>query len=90
MEDYIMTTDDDPYMHVENLAGFGGHHAYPYGISPSSYFDETFQLYYVADTGLGPSETLYTARGSQGMGLKSSRVEDMEMDTSDFKSTFLL
>ena len=36
----------------------------PYAINPSSYFDETLQLEYVYDTDLGPSEILYTAKGS--------------------------
>ena len=38
-------------------------------MSPSSLLDDTLNLKYKdRDTGLGPTEQLYTARGAQGMG----------------------
>lgn len=60
-------------------------------ISPSSYFDETFDVAFVdnAESALGPSEILYTARGVQGMGLQQKDVEDLNLDQSSYESTFL-
>ena len=65
MYKHIYTEEDKDFsLQVTSLAGFGTSTAVPYGINPSAYFDESFVLEYVSDTGLGLSETLYTARGS--------------------------
>ena len=63
----------------------------PFGIAPSSYFDRTLQVAYSDDkkSSLGASETLYTARGVQGMGIEESYVNDLYIDKSDYSSTFL-
>ena len=58
----------------------------PKAINPSSLFDDAFDsfYYYDSDIGLGVSEQLYTARGSQSVAVNSGIVDKMLPDVGDF------
>ena len=52
--------------------------------------DRNFDLeFYDTDTGLGSSEVLYTARGSQGQGVSSKVVEDFAINPANIDELFL-
>ena len=55
-----------------------------YGLSPSSAFDDSLRYKYLETkkTTLSATEQLYTARGSQGMGLYKDMVKDLGLDPS--------
>lgn len=84
-------TEDFQY-NVYSEAGFGVDlDVVLYALNPSSYWDESLDINWTADptSSLGPSETLYTARGTQGMSLYSGTVEDMGLDKDNYMSTFI-
>ena len=68
---------------VYSEAGFGeDNDVVLYALNPSSYWDDSLDINWTGDStsSLGPSETLYTARGTQGMSLYSGTVDDMGLD----------
>ena len=65
--------------------------SYPIGVSPSSYIDESMVMDYLApETGLGPSEQLYTARGVQGAGILQSNADSLNVDAGNYNSTYMM
>ena len=61
-----------------------------YAINPSSMIDESLMLnYYDRDTGLGVTEQLYTARGSQGLGTFDD-IDNYGVNPSNFFELVML
>lgn len=59
-------------------------------VNPTSLVDDSLNISYQdPDTGLGLTEQLYTARGSQGMGT-SDKIIDYGIYAEDFDSLVLL
>lgn len=53
------------YFFMENFAKTELLFSYPQAVSPTSYIDDVILFDYLSpETGLGPSEQLYTARGA--------------------------
>ena len=64
--------------------------SYTNGVSPSSYLDSQIAAEWQTDrTGLGLTEQLYTARGSQGEGLEKKWADLVLANPADEKSLFL-
>lgn len=60
-------------------------------LSPSTIFDDAFVLdHYDSNTGLPPTEQLYTARGSQGLATSMNNADTMVQDLADYRQTLLL
>ena len=65
--------------------------SYPIGVSSSRYIDEAMEMDYLSpESGLGPSEQLYTARGVQGAGILQSDAEGLNVDPSNYNSTYIM
>ena len=54
-----------------------------YGMSPSVKLDKSIKSAYSSNPALGETETLYTARGEQGMGTVQSLVDSLGIVTSE-------
>ena len=62
-----------------------------FGVQPAGILDSTFEIdWFGTDSGLGPTEQLYTAKGSQDVGVNKPVIENTFLDTSDYKSTVIL
>ena len=60
-------------------------------VHPSKLLDESLKLeYYNRDTGLSPTEQLYTPRGGQSGGMRSTTVADAAVDPNNYWETLLL
>ena len=58
-----------------------------YGVQPSQNADEAFKVDWQDPTsGIGITEQLYTARGSQGIGTSVDVIKTRRVDISDYKS----
>ena len=59
-------------------------------LTPSKLFDDSLNLAYVNETyALGVTEQLYTARGSQGIGISDQQLDDLEVDPTIYTETLL-
>ena len=59
-------------------------------LSPSRLLDESLSLAYVDEScDLGVTEQLYTARGSQGIGISNKQVQDIGVDPALYTDTLL-
>jgi len=73
-----------------DLAKNDGLLSFPVGVSPSSFIDTTLVMDYLSpETGLGPSEQLYTARGVQGGGIVQSDADILNVEAENYESTYL-
>ena len=55
-----------------------------YAVQPSVQLDELLKIgWYSTDSGLSPTQQLYTAKGSQGFGTNKAIIEDLFVDTSE-------
>ena len=62
-----------------------------YGVSPTEIMANTVNLEYVSpESGLLPTEQLYTARGSQGAGVASYYASLVSAKPDVYNSTYLL
>ena len=60
-------------------------------MQPAVLLDRIFEIdIYSTDSDLGPTEQLYTAKGSQGVGVNKLVIDDTFLDTSEYSSTVIL
>ena len=67
---------------------------FPAAVSPSTLFDDMLSIEWKNETvGLGYSEQLYTARGSQGLGATLKSLDELkggDFDIADYEDTLAL
>ena len=61
------------------------------GVTPSAIVDDSLKLsYFDQDTGLSPTEQLYTARGSQSAAVRQTTIDKVGIDPSNYWDSLLL
>ena len=89
-ENYIDTVDDSHFK-MSDYSGMNHHSVNVYGVSPSEIMSDMADIDYLSpETGLLPTEQLYTARGSQGAGVYSAYASYVSARPDIFNSTYLL
>ena len=93
MGDFIDDTYDyDIELIIEDQAQQAGQYLVsPSAISVSEYFDESINVEWEMTKGstLGWSERLYTAAGTQGLGIDRGVLNDIVANPDDYQNTFL-
>ena len=65
------------------------HKCYYIGINVSTMYDDSVDITaWNVDTGLEPSEVLYTAKGSQGLSISDKAQEKFSLTMDDYAETF--
>jgi hypothetical protein len=98
VKDWMWMSEDASHSHSDTLSGYSKcydnsfitfHKCYYIGISVSSMYDDNVDITaWNIDTGLTPSEVLYTAKGAQGLAISDKAAAKFSLSMDDYTETF--
>ena len=78
-------------LEYSDRANLKAHGARTRAIAPSTFFDDAFTYHWTSpESGLPPSDQLYTARGSQGISASQEIADFMIPDLGNYTQTLLM